>query len=284
MANDAQRLGELSDFLRTRRARLTPGEMGFPEGRRRTPGLRREEVAQLAHMSSTWYTWLEQGRDISVSVQVLEGLALALKLTPEERAHLFMLTQQTAPDPPIQQESISSVHQQVLDHFEAGPAYITGRWWDILAWNQSACLLFGDYSVMPLRERNFIWFFFTNAAHRHMLLNWEEHAQFVLARFRSTCSRYLGDQRLTELIEDLQRVSPEFRQWWPRHDVYGRPYGRKEYEHPAAGRLVFEYTAFQATEAPDLRFVVYTPLPGSDTPQKFRKLQDLYKTRGSEQQ
>ena len=132
---------------------------------------------------------------------------------------------------------------------------------------------------MPLRERNFIWFFFTNAAHRHMLLNWEEHAQFVLARFRSTCSRYLGDQRLTELIEDLQRVSPEFRQWWPRHDVYGRPYGRKEYEHPAAGRLVFEYTAFQATEAPDLRFVVYTPLVGSDTLQKFRKLQDLYKNK-----
>ena len=141
LANDAQRRRELSDFLRTRRARLTPGEMGFPEGRRRTPGLRREEVAQLAHMSSTWYTWLEQGRDISVSMQVLEGLAQALKLTPEERAHLFMLTQQTAPDPPIQQESISPVHQQVLDHFEAGPAYITGRWWDILAWNQSACLL-----------------------------------------------------------------------------------------------------------------------------------------------
>lgn len=276
LESDEQRRRELADFLRTRRARLSPTEMGFPSGRRRTPGLRREEVAQLAHVSSTWYAWLEQGRDIRVSVQVLEGIARALKLTSEERAHLFILTlQQLPPSLPTQQEVITPIHQRVLDHFEVGPAYITGLRWDILAWNQPTCLLFGDFSAMPLRERNLVWFFFTNAAHRHLLVDWSDHAQFVLAKFRSTCSRYLGDERLTELIEDLLRVSPEFRQWWPRHDIYGRPYGRKEYEHPRVGRLVFEYTAFQVAETPDLRLVLYTPLPESDTLQKFRKLQEL---------
>ncbi len=278
--NDEQRRRELTDFLQTRRARLSPTEMGFSDGRRRTPGLRREEVAQLAHVSVTWYTWIEQGRDIRVSVQVLEGLARALKLNTEERAHLFMLAlQQSPPDPPTQQEVISPAHQRVLDHFQAGPAYITGRRWDVLAWNPSACVLFGDYEAMPLRERNFVWFFFTNAAHRRMLVDWEDHAQSVLAKFRSSCSRYLEDERLAELIEDLQRVSPEFRQWWSRHDVHGRTSGRKEYEHPTVGKLVFEYTVFQTAEAPDLRFVLYTPLPESDTLEKFRQLQQLHKAK-----
>ncbi|WP_199320506.1 helix-turn-helix transcriptional regulator [Leptolyngbya sp. FACHB-261] len=275
--NDEQRRRELRDFLRTRRARLSPEEMGFPVGRRRTPGLRREEVAQLASVSTTWYSWLEQGQDIRVSAQVLESLVRALKLTAEERNHLFMLALgQSPPDLTEQRESISPVHQRVLDHFEAGPAYITGRRWDILAWNQVASLLFGDFSVLLQRERNFVWFFFTNEAHRHMLVDWEDHAQFVLSKFRSTCSRYLGDERLIELIEDLQRVSPEFRDWWSRHDVFGRPFGRKEYEHSLVGRLVFEYTAFLVAEATDLRFVVYTPLPESDTLEKLQQLKELH--------
>jgi hypothetical protein len=191
----------------------------------------------------------------------------------------MLALQQSPPELGTQQELISPVHQRVLDHFAAGPAYITGRRWDILAWNQPASILFGDFSTMPLRERNFVWFFFTNAPHRRLLVDWEDHAQFVLAKFRSTCSRYLGDERLTELIEDLQRVSPEFRQWWPRHDVYGRTFGRKEYEHPVVGRLVFEYIAFQVAETPDLRFVVYTPLPESDTHEKLRQLQELHQAK-----
>jgi len=280
LMDDAQRLRELKDFLQTRRARLSPEEFGFPSGRRRAPGLRREEVAQLASVSTTWYTWLEQGRDIRVSAQVLEGLARALQLTTEERTHLFMLAlQQPPPELDTQQEIISSVHQQILDHYGAGPAYMTGRRWDVLAWNQPASILFGDFSAMPHRERNFVWFFFTNTAHRRLLVDWEDHAQFVLAKFRSTCSRYLGDEKLIELIEDLLRVSPEFRQWWPRHDVFGRPFGRKEYEHPIVGRLIFDYTAFVAAESPDLRFVVYTPLPGSETLERFRKLQELHKAK-----
>lgn len=277
--NDEQRRRELKDFLHTRRARLTPADVGLPNGsRRRTPGLRREEVAIRANVSTTWYTFLEQGRDIRVSEQVLESIAQALQLAPEERTHLFMLAlQQAPPDLPVQQEVVSPALQRVLNQFDAvGPAYITGSRWDVLAWNQSACILLSDFGAMSFRERNFVWFFFTNAEHRRMVIDWEDHAQLIVSKFRGTCSHYLGDERLTELIEDLQRVSPEFREWWSRHDVYGKNEGRKEYEHPTVGRLVFEYTVFQPEGFPDLRFVVYNPLPEADTPEKFQRLKTLY--------
>lgn len=273
--NDEQRRRELSDFLRTRRDRLTPADVGLPNGdRRRTLGLRREEVAMLANVSTTWYTFLEQGRNIRVSEQVLENIAAALQLASEERTHLFMLAlQQPPPEKPVQLEVVSSTLQLVLDRFDAvGPAYITGSRWDILAWNQSACILFGDFNAMSNRERNFIWFFFTNEVHRLMLIDWENHAQFIVSKFRSITSRYLGDEKLTELIEDLQRVSPEFREWWSHHDVYARNEGRKEYKHPTVGRLVFEYTVFQPEGSLDLRLVMYTPLPEADTPEKFQRL------------
>lgn len=278
MTDDKQRLKELADFLKTRRARLTPTEVGLPNGsRRRTPGLRREEVAQLANVSTTWYTFLEQGRDIRVSEQVLESIAHALQLTPDERAHLFMLAlQQMPPETSPQKDAVSPALKRVVNSFEAGPVYVTGYQFDVLAWNHSACILFGDYNHMSARERNFVWYFFTNAAHRRMLVDWEGHAQLMLAKFRSVCGRYIGDRRLAELAEDLHRVSPEFRQWWSRHDVQGQPEGRKEYYHPVVGRLVFEYTLFQVTEAPELTFAVYTPLPESGTLEKFQKLKALH--------
>lgn len=279
MTDDKQRLRELADFLRTRRARLTPKEVGLPSGsRRRTPGLRREEVAQMANVSTTWYTFLEQGRDVRVSFQVLEAIARTLQLTADERAHLFMLAlQQMPPDTSPQKEAVSSAIQRVVDSFAAGPAYVTGYQFDVLAWNHSACVLFGDYNLMTSRERNFVWYFFTNAAHRLMLVDWEAHAQLMLAKFRCVCGRYIGDERLAELAEDLQRLCPEFRQWWPRHDVQGRPEGLKEYEHPLVGRLVFEYTLFQVTAMPELTLAVYTPLPESGTPEKFQKLKALHR-------
>ncbi len=273
--NDEQRRRELTDFLRTRRDRLTPTDVGLPNGsRRRTLGLRREEVAMLANVSTTWYTFLEQGRNIRVSKQVLESIAQALQLGPEERTHLFMLALQQAPPKEfVQQEVVSPTLQLVLDQFDAvGPAYITGSRWDILAWNQSACRLLGDFDAISTRERNFIWFFFTNTAHRRMLIDWEDHAQLIVSKFRGTYSRYLGDEKLTKLIEDLQRVSAEFREWWSRHDVYGKNEGRKEYKHPTLGRLVFEYTVFQPEGSPDLRFVMYTPSPEADTLEKFQRL------------
>ena len=276
--DEQQRRQELMDFLRTRRERCSPAEVGLPNSsRRRTPGLRREEVAQLANVSTTWYTWLEQGRDIGVSVQVLEGIVQALKLSPEERNHLFLLAlQQTPPDLPTQPDVINPSLQRIVERWDViGPAYITNLRWDVLVWNQSACVLLDDFAAMSSRERNFIWFYFTNPAHRQMTVDWKDHAQLIVSKFRGDCSHYLGDRQLTEFVEDLKRVSLEFREWWSRHDVYSRTEGRKEYNHPQVGKLVFEYTVFQPEGASNLRCVLYTPLPDSDTSQKFQQLKKL---------
>lgn len=274
---DSQRLQELADFLKTRRARLTPADVGLPTGlRRRTPGLRREEVAQLANLSTTWYTFLEQGRNIRVSAQVLENIAHALQLTSNERSHLFMLAlQQPPPAPLLQKDSVSPTLQHLLDHLELCPAFITNYQSNVLAWNSAACALFGDFSQMTARERNRIWDFFTNPACRQMLVDWEEHAQAILAWFRSICGRYLGDATLATLTEDLQRVSPEFRQWWLQHEVQGKHEGLKVYEHPIVGRLEFEYSLFQVTESPELTFVVYSPVPESKTGERLQRLKAL---------
>lgn len=281
--SNSQRLQELANFLKTRRARLTPAEVGLPDGfRRRTPGLRREEVAQLANLSTTWYTFLEQGRDIRVSAQVLESIAQTLQLTPDERTHLFMLALQQPPPTLPQKQSVSAVLQHLIDHLELCPAFITSYQFDVLAWNQAACVLFGDFAGMTARERNRMWDFFTNPAGRQMLVDWERHAQVMLAWFRSTCGRYLGDAKLTELAADLQRVSPEFRQGWAQHEVQRKYEGLKVYEHPLVGRLEFEYSLFQAIVASELSLVVYTPVPESGTAERLQKLKDSrHEKRGS---
>ncbi|MBA3923325.1 MAG: helix-turn-helix domain-containing protein [Nostocaceae cyanobacterium] len=274
--NDLQRLKDLADFLKTRRARLTPADVGLPNGsRRRTPGLRREEVAQLANLSTTWYTFLEQGRNIRVSAQVLESIAQALKLTADERTHLFMLALQQPPSETLlQKKSVSLALQNLIDYLEFCPAYITSYQFDVLAWNQAACILFG-FASKTTRERNRMWDFFTNPDCRQMLIDWEEHAQFMLAWFRSTSGRYLGDAKLAELAEDLQRVSPEFQQGWLQHEVQGKHAGLKVYKHPVIGFLEFEYTLFQVTETPELSLVVYTPVPESGTVERLQKLRNL---------
>lgn len=276
--SDLQRLKELADFLRTRRARLTPADVGLPNGsRRRTPGLRREEVAQLANVSTTWYTFLEQGRDIRVSAQVLESIAQALQLTSDERTHLFRLSLQQPPSETLlQKKSVNLALQHLIDRLEFCPAFVTSYQFDVLAWNQAACILFGDFAAMAARERNRMWDFFTSPECCRMLMDWEEHALAMLAWFRSTSRRYLGDAKLTELAEDLQRVSPEFRQGWLQHDVQRKHTGLKVYEHPAVGFLEFDYTVFQVTETPELSLVVYTPLPKSETVERFQKLSKLY--------
>lgn len=273
--NDKQRRSELADFLRTRRTRLPPGAVGLPNrGRRRTPGLRREEVAELANISVTLYTWLEQGRDKKVSAQVLENIANALQLDADERLHLFALAQQQPlPIPPSLKERVSPAIQLLLDHQGAIPAYVTGRRWDILAWNQAACAVFGDFSQMPPRQRNLIWFVFTQKAVRQLFVGWEGFAQCTLAQFRLDCDRYLGvELKCADLVEDLRQVSPEFNQWWARHDVLRRTEWCKELAHPVVGRLVLESITFRVHDTPDLRFVVYTPAPESDTAGKLQKL------------
>lgn len=273
-----KRLKELSNFLKTRRSRISPGQVGLTEGfRRRTPGLRREEVAQLSGVGVTWYTWIEQGRDVQVSVQVLEGIARALKLNLDERNHLFLLADQSPPIDPIQpQEIVSSLLLQALDRFGANPAYITGQRWDLLAWNQSACTVFGGFESLPLQERNILWFVFMNESLRQILVDWEAHARLVLAQFRVNYSRFVGDLWFAELINRLEVASPEFRLWWTEHDILSRTDGYKEIDHPLVGRLALNYVVFKVADTPNLEVVMYLPLPESDTALKLQQLLTMH--------
>jgi transcriptional regulator with XRE-family HTH domain len=271
---DAKRRQELGDFLRTRRARISPEQVGLPiRQRRRTPGLRRDEVALLAGMSVDWYTWLEQGRTINVSEPVLESLVQVLQLNAREREHLYLLAyQHLPPEMPEVNETVSPTLQHFLDRLETSPAYVTGQRWDIVAWNDAACAVFGDFREMTKRERNIVWRTFTSPTHRQLLVDWEMHAQFILARFRASCRRFLGDPWLTELVEDLMLTSPEFREWWLRHDVQGSPEGRKALNHPTAGLLLLEHLTFQVDDASDLKVTVYTPTNEADTINKLQRL------------
>jgi transcriptional regulator with XRE-family HTH domain len=275
-----KRLKELSDFLKIRRGRISPEQVGLTSGvRRRTPGLRREEVAQLAGVGVTWYTWIEQGRDVQVSIQVLEGIARALKLNLDERNHLFLLADQSPPIDSIPpQEIVSPLLLQALDRFGANPAYITGQRWDLLAWNQAACAVFGDFEALPIQERNILWFVFMNESLRQILVDWEAHARLVLAQFRVNYSRFVGDPWFAELINNLEGVSSEFRLWWTEHDILGRTDGCKEIDHPLIGRLVLNYVVFKVADSPNLEVVMYLPLPESDTALKLQQLRQLWLT------
>lgn len=272
MLDDSKRREELGDFLRTRRARLTPAEAGLPaSNRRRTPGLRREEVAALAGIGVTWYTWLERGRDIRPSEQVLENIARALHLDGDERSHLYLLAQpERLPQRP-EDEVVSPALQRVLDNQHLSPAFILGRRWDILAWNAAAAAVWGYDATTP-EERNGIWRMFANPELRRLYVDWEAHAQLRLSQFRATAARYPGDPSFLELIEALKRVSPEFREWWPRHEVRGRPGGLRELNHPTAGRLDLELTTFQVHDTADLTLQLYMPVTGTDTAAKLQLL------------
>ena len=271
--NEAQRRRELADFLRTRRAKLSPAEVGLPAGtRRRTPGLRREEVAQLAAIGATWYTRLEQEWDIRVSPAALEGIARALRLTSEERQHLFLLADQPLPPhPPPLDEVVSPAIQRLIDSLDTMPARVLGRRWDWVATNAAAQRVFA-YPELPRYPRNFVWFLFTDPAQRTAYTHWETLAQQVMAQFRADSARYPGDPGFTELIADLHRVSPEFRAWWSRHDVRGPLDGPKEIFHPVVGRLVFQHTTLQVPANPDLKLMIYVPLPEADTAAKLQQL------------
>ncbi len=174
-SNGSKRRDELADFLRTRRAALQPGDVGLPNGgRRRTAGLRREEVAQLAGVGVTWYTWLEQGRDVRASLDVLEALARALRLTATERTHLLLLGRGEEPPPPKSPaERVSPTLKRMMKSLDPNPAFVLGRRWDYLAWNRAACAVFGDFEKVPRGARNHVWLTFMDPARRELWLDWE---------------------------------------------------------------------------------------------------------------
>ncbi len=270
---DKLRCQELAAFLRDRRERIAPAEAGLPGGgRRRTPGLRREEVAELAGVGVAWYTWLEQGRDIRVSATALEGIVRALRLTADERTHLFLLARLEVPLTETEaEEDVSAATQHILDSLRS-PAYITNRLRDVLAWNEAACAVFGDYGGLPAKDRNILRRMFLHGEQRSFHVHWEEDAKDMLARFRADAGIHLGDPRFRGLVRELEAGSPEFRAWWPQRDIARKPRGRKELLHPRAGRIALEYTALQIMDRPSLGLIVFTPLPDEDTIMKMADL------------
>jgi transcriptional regulator with XRE-family HTH domain len=269
-----RRRDELADFLRSRRAALQPAEVGLPAGgRRRTPGLRREEVAQLAGVGTTWYTWLEQGRDVRASLDVLEALARALRLAPAERTHLMLLGRGEEPPPcKLPAERVSPTLRRLIANLGANPAFILGRRWDYLAWNPAATALFGDFGSIPRAARNHAWLTFMDPARREMHVDWERGSRLLVAKFRADSARYLGDPEFEELIQALRKSSPEFCRAWKRHEVARGGEGRKELHHPLAGLLAFSHAVFNPAEAPEQRLILYSPLPEHDTPAKLERL------------
>jgi transcriptional regulator with XRE-family HTH domain len=264
---------ELAAFLRSRRARVSPEQVGFPRGtRRRTPGLRRTEVALLAGVSPEWYTWLEQGRDIHVSVQVLESLARALQLDANERAHLFVLAlRQPPPVETVSLPTISPTLQQFLDQLGTIPACIVDPRLNVVAWNAAFRVVFGDHATLSERERNLIWRLFTSPL-RQANEEWEELAGVYLAQFRAAYGRFINDPWWATQITELSRISPEFRELWARHDVRSVSEGRKKMHHPLAGKLTFDFLWFQTADSGDLRLLIHTPRSNSGTAEKIERL------------
>jgi transcriptional regulator with XRE-family HTH domain len=271
---DHRRRQELGAFLRSRRERLSPADLGLaPGARRRTPGLRREEVAMAAGVGTTWYTWLEQGRDVRPSPEVLNALSRALRLDAAEKRHLFILAGRPEPGHrAIAVEKVEAPLLHMLDSLSMQPAYVTGRRWDVLAWNRAAAAIFGDYGLLKGDERNIIHMVFTNPQHRRLLVGWEELARVVLASFRAESAKYTGDPDFERLITLMMRSSPEFRAWWPERDVLRRLSGVKHVRHPVAGTMAFEHMSFSIDDGSDMRLVVYTPLAQENTVAKLASL------------
>lgn len=261
-------MSDLGDLLRARRARLQPEDVGLTRGpRRRTAGLRREEVALLASISPTYYAFLEQGRDIRPSRQVLDSLSAALRLSASEHAHLYELAHGAPPALNPEPEVIPAGIAALVDYLDPRPTYVTGRRWDILAANRSARALFCDWPTLPPEERNMIWWMFSAGEAREIYVDWEAEAAALLARFRRAADRYSGDLAFTELIDRLQRASPEVRAWWSRHEVLPlSAAGTKRLRHPERGELVLDHVVLQVAEHLDQKVVTFAMADGDDTP------------------
>lgn len=268
--NLARSRSELSDFLKSRRARLSPDAVGLPAGgRRRAPGLRREEVASLAGVGLTWYTWFEQGRDIRVSPDFLANVSRALRLDGAERRHLFVLLGQDGAPPPLAPRRASPALQRMLEGLVHYPAYLRTARWDPIAWNQAADRLFGFARRRP-EERNFLRLAFTDPEFRERMPNWSVDAPAMVAKFRVDYARYRGDAELDALVKEMTRRSPEFRQFWRRHDVMSSGEGIKTLRVKGKGDMLFEHTSFSVNGEPDLNLLVYAPLGPAKSPRNGR--------------
>jgi len=263
----------LGIYLKDRRAKLDPTAFGFPLKRRRTPGLRREEVAQRANVSATWYTWLEQGRGGAPSADVLDRIARAMMLTDVEREHLFLLGLGRPPEARYRapEGGISPRLQRVLDTLEYSPAFIRTATWDVIAWNRAAAAVLTDYGTLPDGQRNVLRMMFRDSRVRAAQPNWQSVARYVVASFRADVARAGAARNVQSLVDELCATSPEFAAMWRDNDVQGHGDGVKVLHHPIAGPLSMEFSAFAVDGRPDLNMVIYNPATPADA-DKIRAL------------
>ncbi|MGH7100958.1 MAG: helix-turn-helix transcriptional regulator [Acetobacteraceae bacterium] len=267
----------LGAYLRDRRMKLDPTALGFPSGRRRTPGLRREEMAQRANISPTWYTWLEQGRGGAPSADVLDRIARAMMLTDVEREHLFLLGLGRPPEVHYRKnEGVTPRLQRVLDALDPSPAVIRTATWDVLAWNRAATVMLMDYGSLPPGQRNILRFIFLDPRARAAQYDWESVARLALGTFRVDAARAGAASEVEPLVDELCRLSPEFTAMWAENDVRGGQYEAvKHIRHPVLGPLAFEYSTFSVDGRTDLSMVVYNPA----TPENADKIRSFMERR-----
>lgn len=264
----------LGTYLRDRRAKLDPAALGFSTTRRRTPGLRREEVAQRANVSATWYTWLEQGRGGAPSADVLDRIAHALMLTDVEREHMFLLALGRPPE--VRYRAIEGVTprvQRVLDALAFTPAIVRTATWDVVAWNRAASVVLTDYEKIAAHQRNILRLIFLDPRVRAAQLDWESVARFVVAVFRTEAVRAGASRNVQALVDELCRLSPEFEAMWRDNDVRTHGEGSKYIRHRTLGLIALEYSSFAVDGRPDLSMVVYNPATPEDA-ERIRLLID----------
>ncbi|MEU9455660.1 helix-turn-helix transcriptional regulator [Streptomyces sp. NPDC048277] len=267
---------ELAAFLRSRRERITPEQVGLPQGtRRRTPGLRREEVAQLSAVGVTWYTWLEQARDIQVSVQVLDALARTLMLDGSERAHLFQLAEAVDPTPAASCTGVTPALEEMLRALEPIPACIQNSRYDILAYNRTYARLTGDLDAVPPEDRNLLILVYTHPDWRRAIVHLEETRRLIAAKFRVAMAGHLGEPAWKMLVKRMTAESPEFREYWERYEVTGlRNTRTKQFLNPYVGLLSLDHTDLWLNPESGARMVTYVPVD-EESRQRVAELHEL---------
>ncbi|KAA9165591.1 helix-turn-helix domain-containing protein [Amycolatopsis acidicola] len=259
MADMVQRK-ELAAFLRSRREATDPVSLGLTPGpRRRTPGLRREELAQLSGVSLTWYTWLEQARDISVSRQVIDSLARTLRMPPPERTYLFTLAGLALPAEDPGRPHVDGMLRRLVGTLQPNPAYVINPWWDILCHNEAYGALLGGLDHRPAAERNGLWLLFTDPDVAALFPDWQSEARQLVGQLRANLARYPKDPRGPEVVEALRQAGPKFGELWEDHDVRRFRAARKRFRHPVAGRLDLDYVKLAAADDDQQQLVVFLP-------------------------
>ena len=264
---------ELGEFLLSRRRQTAPSTVGLPaSGSRRTPGLRREEVALLAGVSHTWYTWLEQGRDIRPSRQVVDALARTLRLSAAEHEYVLRLSGNGGAPAAGALEAMPGHLQRLLDALGPSPAYAITSSWSMVGWNAAYEHLYPGVAALPAGSRNLLWVVFTDPAVRDLLGDWAADSRRFLTQFRAEVGPRLADPEVVDLVTRLQAASPDFREGWASHDVDRFSSTERRFEHPLVGTLVLEHHQLTPADAPGLQLVVYTPAEGTDSATKLERL------------